>query len=264
MAPVWVFGVVGIFLVIGLVWAGVGLVKLRRWWTMKRLDPVGSTGAETGLQEFEGTAHAVDGTVTAPFSGAESLVCKHRVQRYRPNNDGSNWRTVEVTTDSVPFEVESAGSSVAVDGQDAQHLFTEEYELDMTETEGVPDRIAEYMRREHDIEDLDSSVGLGPVEMDKHRYRFKEERLDDGEEVYVLGTVRRDPSLVPEQADARIAIRPSDQGLIESLLGDPFVISDSGEAEAIRRQYEKGRTATLVGLGLAAFSALALFFVVTS
>lgn len=262
MAPAWVFGIVGVFLAIGLAWAGAGAVKLRRWWTMKRLDPVGPMAAETGLQEFEGTAHAVDGTVTAPFSGTESLVCKHKVQRYKHTSDGSNWTTIDTGTRTAPFEIESAGSSVAVDGQDAKHLLTEEYELDIRETEDIPDRIAEYMRREHDIKDLESSVNLGPMEMDKHQYRFKEERLEDGEAVYVLGTVRQDPSLVPDRADARIAISTSNQGLIDSLLGDPFVISDSGEEEAIRRQYKNGRKTTLLGLGLTAFSALALFFVV--
>jgi hypothetical protein len=191
-------------------------------------------------------------------------VCKHKVQRYKPNSDGSNWTTIDTGTRAAPFEIERSGSAVAVDGQNAQHLLTEEYELDITETEEIPDRIAEYMRREHDIEDLDSSVGLGPMEMDRHRYRFKEERLDDGEEVYVLGTVRRDPSLVPERADARIAINPSSQGLIDSLLGDPFVISDSGEKDAVRRQYENGRRATLLGLALTAFSAFGLAAVIAA
>jgi hypothetical protein len=162
MATAWVFVMLGFPIVIGLAWAGLGLVKLRRWWTMKRMDPVGSTGAETGLQEFEGTAHAVDGTVTAPFSGTESLVCNHKVQRYK-HDDGSTWTTIDTGTKTAPFEIKSGGSSVAVHGQDAQHLLTEEYELDTTETEDIPDSIAEYMRREHDIE------------VDKHRYRFKED-----------------------------------------------------------------------------------------
>lgn len=263
MVSVFALGIVGLFLAIGLAMTGTGALRLRRWWTMKRLDPVGSMAAEAGLQEFEGAAHAVDWTVKAPFTGTESLVCKHKIQRYRHNQDGSNWRTIETKTRTAPFEIESSGSPVAVDGENAQHLLTREFELDTEETEHFPERLRTYMQQQHDVEDLNSSFDIGPVELNKHRYRFIEERLDEGEEVYVLGTVRRDPSLVPDGSDARLAINPRDSGWKDRLLGNPFVISDTGEQEAIRRQYENGRKTTLLGLGLAGFSAaaLALIFV---
>jgi len=77
--------------------------------------------------------------------------------------------------------------------------------------------------------------------------------------VYVLGPAERDPSAAPSVSDARLVIDPGERGWKETLLGDPFVVSDSGEEQAEWRQLKRGGILVGTGLLLAGFCALILF-----
>jgi hypothetical protein len=256
---------VGAFLAAGLGTVGVGVARLRKWWTMRRLDPAGAVAVEPGIREFEGRADAVDGTLTAPFTGAESLVCTHTVERYSPSHRGSNWRTVEEETRTVPFEVDHAGSSVAVDPAGARTLLTEEFHVDLAEADDPPDGVRSYVSQRLGGATAGDgpSVEVGPVELSgSDRYRFVEERLDDGETAYVIGTVRDDPDAVPRGSRARLAIDPRRRGWRERLVGDPFVVSDSGASTAARRQLRSALGVLGFGLAFSSIPAamLALLF----
>ncbi|MEF8814025.1 MAG: hypothetical protein V5A55_09435 [Halovenus sp.] len=234
----------GGFLLIGLGMTTLGGTGLRKWWTMRRMNP-NAMVVESGLQEFEGRAHAIDGTVTAPFTGSQSLISVSRVQRYDYSDKGSNWDTVNKDVEAVPFEVEHSGSTVAVDPENARHLLTGEFRLDTGDTDDLPARVREYAERNLDT---GPTVELGPIEVGENRYRFIEKRLDDGEDVYVLGPAEKGPSAVPADSDARLAIAPRERSWRQRLLGDPFVVSDTGEEQAVERQLKSASGVFLVGL----------------
>lgn len=240
----WLFpvAVVSVFVLFGLVIAGGGLIRLRRWWVMRRLDPAGMT-ADSGLQEFEGTARPVDGTVTAPFSETESLICEWEIDRYQTNDDGSNWETVESGTESVPFDLEHTGPTVAVDPEGAQFLLGENDRFDTLDSEEVPPGVERYL--DHST----ASIDVGPVELDlSGRLRFTERRLDPGDPSYVVGPVERAAAEPPGGSTARLSIDPAGGGWLANLLDDPFVVSDAGEQQAQRRQLKGAVMYLLVGL----------------
>lgn len=234
----------GVFALIGLGAVVIGANGFRRGWTMRRMDP-SEMVVEPGLQEIEGRARAVDEPVTAPFTGSRSLICEYRVERYSHSDRGSNWDTVESGVDAVPVEVEHTGSTVAVDPENASRLLTREFRVDTATTDVLPPRVQEYA---DDTLDTGSTIELGPIEIGERRYRFTEERLDDGEEVYVLGPAERDPSSVPGGSGARLAIAPGERTWRQRLFGDPFVISDTSEKQATERQLKRAVGLFLFGL----------------
>jgi hypothetical protein len=234
----------GLFLLVGLPLAAVGGSGLRKWWMMRRMDP-NSTVVEPGLQEFEGRAHAVDGTVETPFTGSQSLISVTHVERYSSSGEGSNWDTVTKDVETVPFEVEQAGTRVAVDPEHANHLLTDEFQVDTRDTDDLPPQVQDYVDGNLD---MGSTVELGPIELGGRRHRFTEKRLDDGEEVYVMGPAKQDPASVPGGSDARLAIAPGERAWRQRLLGDPFVVSDTGEEGAIERQFKSAVWILLFGI----------------
>lgn len=237
-----VFG--GLFLLIGLAMTAFGGSGLRKWWTMRQMDP-NSMVLEPGLQEFEGRAHAVDRTVTAPFTSSESLISVTHVERYDSGDEGSNWDTVTKDVETVPFEIEHSGARVAVDPENASHLLTDEFQVNTKGSDDLPPQVREYAE-----ENLNtgSTIDIGPIEVGGRRHRFTEKRLDDGEDVYVLGPAEQNPASVPGGSDARLAIAPDERGWRQKLLGDPFVVSDTGEEEATKRQFRSAIGLFLFGL----------------
>lgn len=240
------FGVVfgGVFAAVGLGMVLTGVARVRKWWPMRKLDPGGMV-VEPGLQEFEGRAYAVDEPVKAPLTGSESLVCSYEVERYDHDDDGSNWDTVTSGTETTPFEIDHSGSTVVVDPENAQHLLTEEFQVDTGRTDELPPRVQEYA---DDNLDMDAAIELGPIELGENRYRLTEQRLDAGETVYVLGPAERDPAAAPAGSDARLSVAPDDHGWRARLFGDPFVVADTGEGGATRRQLKSAGTMLALGL----------------
>lgn len=243
-APILIF--TGLFVLIGLPITVAGFSGLRRWNTMRRMDP-NDMVVESGLKEFEGQAHAVGETVTTPFSDSQSLICEHKVERYSTSGEGSNWKTVESDVDTVPFEIEGGGETVAVDPAEASYLLTDEYQVEGREAEDFPSRVMEYAEETEGV-NAGSTVELGPVDLGGQKYRFTEERLDDGEEVYVLGPAEMNPESAPGGSDARLAIAPGDRSWREGFFGDPFVVSDTGEGQARKRQFKSAIVTFLFGL----------------
>ncbi|MEF8827341.1 MAG: hypothetical protein V5A27_13525, partial [Halapricum sp.] len=171
--------------------------------------------------------------------------CSYEVERYDHDDDGSNWDTVTSGTETTPFEIQHSGSTVVVDPENAQHLLTEEFQVDTGRTDELPPRVQEYA---DDNLDMDAAIELGPIELGGNRYRLTEQRLDAGETVYVLGPAERDPAAAPAGSDARLSVAPDDHGWRARLFGDPFVVADTGEGGATRRQLKSAGTMLALGL----------------
>lgn len=234
----------GIFVLAGVGMGTLGANRLRAWRTMRRMEPSDRV-LEPGLQEFEGRAHAIDESVTAPLTGTQSLICEYEIERYDHDDDSSNWETVSSGVDTVPFEVDQGASTVAVDPDGATSLLTEEFRVDTRTTDDLPPRLREYA---DDNLDLGSTFEIGPIELGGRRHRFTEERLDGGEEVYVLGPTELNPSSPPGDSDARLAVAPGERSWRQRLLGDQFVVSDTSEGQVTRRQLKSAVGFLLFGL----------------
>lgn len=229
------------------------LNTLRYWWAMRRLDPVGPVAVEPGLCEVTGRARPVGETVTAPFSERETLVCEWKIFSYSPG--GGDRRTEESGSLTAPFEIEREGSTVAVESTDATEHLTTEFEF-KSDDDDPPPEIQSF------LEDNPTTVGIGSKEVRGKSYRFVEKRLDPDEQVYVLGPVERDPEAVAEST-ARHTISVDQRGWLSTVFATPFIISDSGEKTAERRQLKQGLGLlgsgilfSLMGAGMAVFVSL--------
>jgi len=244
------------FLLVGLVLLLAGVIALRYWWVMRRLDPVGPTGVEPGLREFEGRARSVGETVTAPFSGSDALVCEWEILRY-DEGDGTNWQTAEAETLTAPFEIEHDGSTVGVDPAGADHLLADEFELDSRYVDELPPALEEYVE-EHSV-----SIDLGAVNLGDRRHRFVERRLDPDERVYVLGPVERGTD-DPAASTAQYGVSAELDGWLSGAFSEPFVVSDGGETTAQCRQLKRGIGGVALGAVFSAVAALGLAVVLTA
>lgn len=251
----------GIPVAVGVAVVGLGLLDLRDWWTMRRLDPAGPTAEYDGLCAFEGIASPVDDTVTTPFTETESLVSRWRIEKNR--NGDASWDTVREVTDAVPFEVEDAGSTIAVDPTSAQTLLTTEYQTQVRHDEDDPPaEVAEFFQRLRDDNEAAWELEGGAVSVsdsEPELYRFTEERLDDGESVHVVGTARGDPGAIPDGSSASVALNPTTGGWRDRLFENPFLVSDGNESTAERRQLK--RATVKLGSGLVGTAVFSLFFV---
>lgn len=249
----------GVFVALGVAITGAGMLRLRTWWTMRALDPTGALSVESGLQEFEGRATPVEETVTAPFSGTESLICDHKVEAYDQDDEGSNWEPVEGGEQSVPFEIEQDGRAVAVGPEGANYLLSDEFSVDTAREDDLPEGVQAYVGEEVDGGSKPRhTLEIGGLEIDGRRYRFTEQRLDAGEDVYVVGPAERDGTAVGG-SDARLSVAAGDRGWFERLLGDPFVVADAGEDVAERRQLKGALLVLVLGLVVLGVSLFILF-----
>lgn len=222
MLPILPLLFVGLFGLLGLAAVLSGLGQLSSWNTLRRSEAGAVTG--TGMSEVEGTARPLDEALTSPHWNADSLAFEFKREEYDHDMDdeGSSWETEESVTDSIPFVVESPAGDVVVEPSGANLLFEEQQER-----EG--------------------------------EYRYTENRLDAGEQVYVAGEAVRSHDIDVDADGHKFVLTRTDtmiSGTIGSLFGSPFVLSDSGEDEAESRLLKSGIGATLAGVFILAFVGL--------
>lgn len=243
--PLGMLAFLSLFVVAGLAVAGVGISKLQALVQMVRIDGETVTDVSTGPAEVEGTPSALDDTLEAPFTGTECVAYEVEVERYRHDDDGSNWHSVEEGDESVPFEIRDGTGSVRVDASDATLSLEDSYQEVVDRDERPPERIEEFLAGV-DVEHDTGSFEIGPIDVgtgDKHR--FTERRLEAGGTAYVLGVAGYDYSV---STDLTFGAAEGRDGVLGQLLGHPFVVADAGESATRKRM-------ALGGLGLLLFGA---------
>lgn len=223
------WGMFAVLLAIAFFLAGVGLFfdavrRYRRNRFIRDLPTSTVRSAAVGLAELKGRAVPVDGTLTSPFTGRESLLCLYALRR-PPAKRSRNTPPVPLDFGcvGVPFRLEDETGSVLVRPEGAEiRLPRSVSEMDERlkrrrdpderdgREEGVVYREADASASEVRAfdgvrRDLVRRHGL-PDEMerfagfhrsDRHeelpdagRVRYAEARLEPGDEVYVLGNVQ--------------------------------------------------------------------------
>lgn len=199
----------GVYLV---VW---GVNGIRRGFSVWSNDPIPIADAHLadGTIEVEGTAESLVETVNAPYSGRSCLAYsskKERKERER-NDDGdweTNWKTVSSSSGSVPFDVVDETGSIPVDPGEA--------------TLGM-DR--EYSSRSGDV-------------------RRRENRIDTGDDVHVIGQRLSVTEKRPELGDAAEYIGDGDDA-------PTFRVTDGSELETVARMFGRSAASVLFGVLLA-------------
>lgn len=270
----------GIGAVVGLV----GLAFLKAYWTMARSDPtpVREVTASTGEVELSGTARAIGEPIRSPFEDEDCVLCTWSMQRPSGGNQGSNWHDVASGQEYDPFILDDGTGEIVVDPNGAEWALEEE-RVQTTDTDTPPSQPVRKFLAEKDMEPL------AEAESPPHRKRkFRESRLDDGEEVYVYGPVKAGPhesaghgtvqpyigtdSTDAQHIDGRATmvfekdifpfVGDSDKTLKVGGAGEGtvFAVADTGESAAQRRYLKRGSIALVFGLlFLGAAVAVSLF-----
>lgn len=221
-----------------------------------------------GRVELVGSAQPIDGrTIEGPLTGNEALVAGWRVEEWQKGSKNSQWVEVSEGFESVPFELEDGSGTIRVDprsdvssaglgelngtgslphGVDVDETVVDFQTLDLVDQlepgDDKPDRIARFEREESTVSDQTGSVtNVFDTERKGGERLYREDRIEPGQSVYVLGTVQSQDGETFRLSDAEV-VRTED---------DPFVISERGES-ALRSEIRSGIVSLVLGIGVLA------------
>lgn len=205
----------------------VGIGRLRTWYQLRGMSAERVT--DTGFVEVEGTAKQMNETTTSPMTNTESLVYNFSIQEQEVDDDGTTrWRTVKNDSGSVPFVIEMNDGSIVVDAD----------QLDGEDT---------YLN--------------GPEEHQGGK-KHTESRLDPGESAYVAGTAVHASEVDYSTGSHQFVLTADSDSPIPidlaGLVNNQFILSDSGEEQATRKQLKDGLLLLISGcavlVGIIAFA----------
>lgn len=257
-----VFGGFGLLITLFGVSSATDYVRMRR---RDQSDNRSVRGDMTDV-ELSGTANPVDGTLTAPLTGADVLAYDYEV-RVRTGDDSQR---VEDGAESTPFVLDDGTGEILVDPEGAQWSL-EEQEWYVEDGEEPPEPIRRFLDQSGQ-----EQGGASEVLYNRDRW-FTQETLEPGEDAYVYGPVNAGPhEKAPHGAvDAYVGTDTGsdpegeednvDMRLTKDLLpgvGDPektlllggtakgsvFTVADTGEKGAQRRMLKKAIGTLLFGL----------------
>lgn len=241
-------------LVVGvLAGAGSVLVTLgaRELWFALRIyrgepQAIADVANDPGPVEVVGTARPDEGTVEAPFSGAESLVCEWELQQSEPSGDpetgGRNWKTMATGLRGGPFRVEDDTASCRVEPAGSVRHF-EEQTVTVPAGTRPPDRIRAFIDARPDVESQEETATVGPMTIALgDEQRFVERRLDPGEDCYIYGDAHYDPSAGSRAGEVNVRI--------DGERSRRFLIADSRERGVALEQVSIGLLPALLGIAL--------------
>jgi hypothetical protein len=246
----------GLFVLVGVVVAALGAAHLRTWLVLKRTSAVPPGDVSTGAVQVEGSADVAERNLVAPFTESECLALELEVETYQSDADGYSWETKFQKDQAVPFLVGDHAGRVAVDPDGAETSLATELQTVVDRDETPPDHVQRFLDQQG-MEHESGSFGLGPLSLsagDKHR--FTERRLDVGEGVYVAGTAAMDRSI---DGVSPVVQGDPDDSFRDRFSGIPFLVADTDEGAAQRRQLKKGLLQLTFGAIFAGIPVLFLF-----
>jgi hypothetical protein len=241
----------------------VGAGYLRNYRDM-RGDPadVRQLEAGDGPVELVGRAREHGEPLRSPFTDTPTLVAEWQIQEYTSSGSTGNkdWSSTRWDEHSEPFVLDTDTGRVVVEPGGAQLNVDESDRVEVAPEESPPAGVAEFVDDDEHLE-----------RESRFRRRFRESRIDPGDEVHVLGPVRTvapDPTL-PRDVDAVVGVENHEERTIQvgeddlaavrdkaARDGFRFVLTRGGEADAERRQLRNGLVWAATG-GLVAAGGMA-------
>ncbi|MFB6192321.1 MAG: GIDE domain-containing protein [Haloarculaceae archaeon] len=212
-------------------------------WRKKRLiqdtptEQVRSIAA--GRTELNGTAKPTDGTVGQPFTDGECLYADWRIEEHHPDDDGSDWHTIDSGEVATPFALDDGTGSVRVAAStDADWEISDEHRtrIDVGSRESPPDEVRSFLETHSETDVGDEGIVFGD------RRRYTQEVLPPDEEVYVFGRAAEREGASGDN-EARLVME-RDGG------SDRFIISDMTESELTGSLTKRAPLFILLGLAM--------------
>lgn len=216
-------------------------------WQRKRLmqDTPTETvrSAAAGRTELTGTGRALGAPLQRPFSDGACLAASYEIERWKFDDDGSNWQTVERGTVAEPFQLDDGTGTMHVDAdRDAQYHFEDHHTRKRTVagSEPEPERIRQFLRARSDLDGQPDENGV--VCDDKRRY--VEEWIPPETELYLLGSA--EPTDASDTNTAGLVLRRDESA-------DRFILSSKREQELIDEARWQAPAWMVFGIAFSAF-----------
>lgn len=229
----------------GLLVGSYGAGGLAVWQRLQSTPSAAAYEISPGPIELDGRAAIFRKSLSAPFADdVRTLGYEYRIERYE--GDDTGWRTIDSGSKFVPFVVTVDGLEVVVDPAGADFLLSDDARVELDRDEAPSGALAEF------VADNDGVEGDG-TDLSGSRYRFTVGRLDPGEQVYVTGRLVGSYDADLRTDSQQYVIEQSERSLTERLRSPaPFLITDAGEALALRQVRSKALTALGIGGALVA------------
>lgn len=244
----------GLLGIAGLALIALGARELWFAWQLYRGDPhaVYELPNEVGPVEVQGVAEPDEGTVDSPISGSPCLICEWEVQERRTTSAGKGtntyWKTLDEGLLGGPFRLADDTASCRVEpAGSVRHL--EAQTVTVPGGTGLPDRLAEFVAENPNVDAQDGRIDLGVTELRTgNDQRFVERRLHPGEDCYVYGRAHYDASAGSRGGEVNVVI--NGDGIRR------FLIADGRERGVAWAVGKLGVVPVAIGLGLVALAAL--------
>lgn len=193
-----------------------------------------------GPTEIKGTVHPTnDATIQqSPFSNTESIATHIEIKEWHTGGQGAgNWRAIYEEKSAEPMVVEDGTGEVEVELPPEGGLNLETTETTIESDDEPPPEIRQYVENHTDV-DIPERHSVGALSVGERR-RYVEGVLEPGEDVYLLGKVRKPDAGWDEQE--YVLDTPTAEG--------DFILSNKSEEELIR-EGERGGLVFLVFGGI--------------
>lgn len=190
---------------------------------------------ESGPVELEGTADVIGETVRTPLTETSCLAYEYEIEERRP---GTGWSTVDRGRDAVPFRLTDDTAGVRVDPTGARLALSTTETVTVDGTEATPDIGRPDRETETRAVTDDDVPEIRHVSYRDHRYR--ERRLEPGDDVYVVGEARYDVDAREEMRDVNAVVENGPRTVT-------FVVADGPRIDAGWRLLKPA--AKLLGVG---------------
>lgn len=134
-----------------------------------------------GLVELKGNATGPN--LTAPFTNKPCICCEYTVEEYKKRGKHSGWETIKKERIGNNFTLKDETGEVLVEFSKAELSLEPSFEEVSIMGSDPSEQVQEFLRKQ-DIK-FEGFLGFNKY------MRYREYRIEEGKELYVLGTARR-------------------------------------------------------------------------
>lgn len=179
-----------------------------------------------GKCEIKGKARIKDNPLKLPIKKDKVLCYELEIEKYKFDDDGSNWETRYHNTENVEFYCEDDSGKVLVDPKKSSLKLDETNQkyrksFSVEEIEDLPDDISKIMEEKKLLD-----VG---IDINSDKYRVTMNWLEPGSDVYILGKAQRREGVDSKENAENLVVKYSEEV--------PFIISNKSE-EYLRNSYK--------------------------
>lgn len=168
-----------------------GFKKWRRKRLIENIPTSKIRSMAMGLVELQGKALERVLLLKGPLTGKNCVFYKYQIERFEHRGKSSRWITIAGETScNSPFYLDDNTGKVLIDPKGVEtHLKNPDFQYESGRISDIPSHIEVFLQKN----EIQYKSFFG-----KHRLRFREWLICPGDEIYVLGAVRKNESFISD------------------------------------------------------------------